>query len=383
MDNFHIAAILSPIFIAFVFLMQLVFDNRFRTELPIRILFTFLTSVLILSVTIVLYQTGFYQLSAHFFGLYCSTLVIVFPLFFLYVKAIIWNKVSVKEYIIHLSPALFVFTMYYLLYLFVETDIIAHWMKDYFKTGISDGSIAESLLNRLFIATQFIHIFQAVTYFVLILKHLLSNQQKIENTFIQPEKYRLNWILGYCFIYGIVTLIGISINFLPIQIAQKNFFYTDISSIGLSVFALYVGINGFKQISVGKEIEELDNKSDTLYNSDIQQNLSNEAIVEKINQFLITQKAFLNMDLKIWDIVYATGINRTYISKTINSTYNLSFCNYINKMRIQEACTLIEQNPEMSIEAIAFDCGFNSLSTFYRAFKQIMKISPAEYKKKY
>jgi Transcriptional regulator containing an amidase domain and an AraC-type DNA-binding HTH domain len=42
---------------------------------------------------------------------------------------------------------------------------------------------------------------------------------------------------------------------------------------------------------------------------------------------------------------------------------------------------MLEKHPELTIEAIAADCGFNAPNTFYRLFQKNYEISPAEYRK--
>jgi AraC family transcriptional activator of mtrCDE len=50
-------------------------------------------------------------------------------------------------------------------------------------------------------------------------------------------------------------------------------------------------------------------------------------------------------------------------------------------MRIDEARRMLENNPELTIENIAEDCGFIQLRTFYRNFKERYQMSPAQYRK--
>ena len=53
---------------------------------------------------------------------------------------------------------------------------------------------------------------------------------------------------------------------------------------------------------------------------------------------------------------------------------------YLNQMRIQMAIGLL-QNSDKSILSIALECGFSTLSTFNRQFKEQMACSPRDYRK--
>ncbi|MDY4229354.1 MAG: helix-turn-helix domain-containing protein [Prevotella sp.] len=51
---------------------------------------------------------------------------------------------------------------------------------------------------------------------------------------------------------------------------------------------------------------------------------------------------------------------------------------YIQRIKIKNAKTLFDNNPQMSVK-----CAFNDYSNFVRAFKNIMGITPTEYRRRY
>lgn len=57
-----------------------------------------------------------------------------------------------------------------------------------------------------------------------------------------------------------------------------------------------------------------------------------------------------------------------------------SFVSFLNKTRIERACHLL-RGTDLAIQAIAFSCGFESLSHFNRTFKQQKQTSPSKYRK--
>ena len=54
---------------------------------------------------------------------------------------------------------------------------------------------------------------------------------------------------------------------------------------------------------------------------------------------------------------------------------------YMRTLKVEEARRKLDSHPELTIEAIAFSCGFNIPSTFYRLFRKQYGISPTEYRK--
>jgi len=56
---------------------------------------------------------------------------------------------------------------------------------------------------------------------------------------------------------------------------------------------------------------------------------------------------------------------------------------FLNKVRINEACKLLMSGSHNGIAAIAYSCGFNSITNFNRVFKSITGKSPRSYKEQY
>ena len=68
-----------------------------------------------------------------------------------------------------------------------------------------------------------------------------------------------------------------------------------------------------------------------------------------------------------------------YFKKHTRKTY----VNFLNEIRINEACKKITSGRDTPISAIAYDTGFSSAVSFNRVFKKITGKSPREYQKEY
>lgn len=66
-----------------------------------------------------------------------------------------------------------------------------------------------------------------------------------------------------------------------------------------------------------------------------------------------------------------------YFKQRTNKTY----FTFLNELRIENACKLLNSGNTLSISEIAYQCGFNNLSNFNRKFKEIKTISPSKYRK--
>ena len=70
--------------------------------------------------------------------------------------------------------------------------------------------------------------------------------------------------------------------------------------------------------------------------------------------------------------------NKKYISRVFKKEIRVSITEYLNTVRIQHACTLMEQG-FTSVKDIALLCGYKDSLYFSRVFKNEMRVSPREH----
>lgn len=75
----------------------------------------------------------------------------------------------------------------------------------------------------------------------------------------------------------------------------------------------------------------------------------------------------------------SVGYDYNYISKIFKKAVKLSFNEYLNNLRISEACSLLSVT-NMSVQSIAEQCGYSCARTFHREFYKIMQMTPKEYR---
>lgn len=101
----------------------------------------------------------------------------------------------------------------------------------------------------------------------------------------------------------------------------------------------------------------------------------------KVDEAMEDQKIYLEAELTLTELAKKIGTNASLLSKVINGSYGKSFNDYVNEFRVREAIRLL-QTPayqNFNLLGIAYDAGFNSKSTFNRAFKKVTGKSPKEY----
>ncbi|RKQ34576.1 AraC family transcriptional regulator [Oceanobacillus halophilus] len=87
-------------------------------------------------------------------------------------------------------------------------------------------------------------------------------------------------------------------------------------------------------------------------------------------------------DLNLDKVSNHFHLNKYYFSHYFKNNMTLPFYRYVSLKRLSTALTMIKQN-QMSIEEIAYTCGFPDYSSFYRLFKKEYNLSPKNFQKNY
>ncbi len=104
-------------------------------------------------------------------------------------------------------------------------------------------------------------------------------------------------------------------------------------------------------------------------------------LLEKIERTLLDEELFKNPNLTLPLLAKKINIRPQLLSQLLNNNLNKNFSQFINTYRIEEAKQLLIAKPHLKIDSIAEECGFNSNSTFYTAFKKVTNTTPSKYTK--
>ena len=98
--------------------------------------------------------------------------------------------------------------------------------------------------------------------------------------------------------------------------------------------------------------------------------------------FLVNVLAYIDENyakpLTLDTIAHEFGYNKYYFSRLFNTYIGENLNNYINLVRLRNFVSLSKGKDKRSITELAYECGFDSLTTFYRYFNKIYGKSPSE-----
>lgn len=107
---------------------------------------------------------------------------------------------------------------------------------------------------------------------------------------------------------------------------------------------------------------------------------ADEPLMQRLCLLMEEQRPYLNSDLKRQDVADLLQTNRTYITDCIKATRGQTFNQFINSYRVEHAKQLLSRHPDKKMSAVAIESGFNTESSFFRAFKAETGITPNEWR---
>ncbi|UOG32776.1 helix-turn-helix domain-containing protein [Leptospira noguchii] len=116
---------------------------------------------------------------------------------------------------------------------------------------------------------------------------------------------------------------------------------------------------------------------ETKNSRNILQNIDLQRVEFKLNEFL-AQKNYIDEELRLPDFAAAIGLSTHQASYYLNQYLNMSFTEFLQFHRINEVKNMMRIKLNYNLLNIAFECGFNSASSFHRACVKFTGKSPRD-----
>ena len=205
----------------------------------------------------------------------------------------------------------------------------------------------------------------------------LNNEQKLKNRQIKFQQK----IIIIFIIFIIVILIFLLVVFFQkkkMSLANKN----------LTIKNLEIIKSEQELIETKTELEtiienlETDHKHEIKkqYKLNIEENQEQELLSCIITAFE-KDNIYLDKSLTVTKLSEKLDTNKTYISHTINKNFETNFSNFVNQYRIKKARILLssQKYKNYTIETIAHESGFKSITVFNKAFKKFTGLTPSKF----
>ncbi|PWN69377.1 AraC family transcriptional regulator [Chryseobacterium phosphatilyticum] len=256
---------------------------------------------------------------------------------------------------------------------------------------VHSSTYALSAFTPLFHGMVTAIMISGVVYVILSLILLSRHQRNIAGQFSNTDKITLSWMRYLISGMGVIWIVVIFI-----QSAQALY-------IAVALFIFFIGYFGIRQTGIfsntslphevllpavletaaqPKKADHITETADRIKyeKTKVDENKASEIQAELL-VLMKEQECYKDPELTLGDLAGILNITPGILSQVINSREGKNFYDYINTLRIEAFKQLLLQpeSRQYTLLSLAFECGFNSKTSFNRNFKKITGMSPSVY----
>lgn len=323
------------------------------------------------------FASGLYQVFPHIIMIFPPIIFTYGPLLYLYIKALTNDGFRLTaKHLLHFIPFA-INTLYFIpFHLQGSTEKIA---------AVEEFLRHPTTVSYVVLVVRIIHAF---IYIFFCIRLVQTHAGKVKESFSAVEKVNISWIRHLLVLFIVVWLVVLALYlFIPHSMEKEKLNFSIIYLlVSLSIFS--IGYRGMSQPEIFSSVpNDAQYPGETKEKKYEKTGLGPEeakSLLNRLLRFITSEKPYLEPELTLPQLAKALDIPLHHVSQVINEKLQQNFYKFINSYRVEEAKKRLshyEIGKEKLIK-IAFDVGFNSLSTFNRVFKELTGQSPSEFRKK-
>jgi len=220
---------------------------------------------------------------------------------------------------------------------------------------------------------------------ILIIFYAYKSQQLLNSVgeHFEIQATKLTWIkriIRSYLIYFVLVLAVLLVDMIVFNSSSEGSYFYFIRFyyypffVGIAILTYWIGMEGFSR----RNDPELTLKK--VLPSETSEKLKD--ISKKLETAMQEDKLYKNQELSLQSLATQLDIKPYLISKSLSEIFNKRFNDYINEYRVKEVQELLNDtnNSKYTLLSLAMEAGFNSKSSFNRAIKKQLGISPSELK---
>jgi AraC-like DNA-binding protein len=324
------------------------------------------------NIQIVLVESGFFDVNFYLRKLLIPWYLLIFPSFYTFLTY--YLKIEQKIYsFVPITIGLFLTEMT------VRIGFIPYYFNDDNNFIVAKYSQIEEIINAIFA------IFLYAKAFLLLFRY--ANLYQFVLSYDNVRWLKIFMALGSLVILLWLTAIISNIS----EVLNPVIYIYYPMRLSCSIILYWIGYQGFfnyniltQRIQIRKDIASKKKIIIEIPKSSIPiETESNENQLLRIQNHIENNNRYLDSMFSLEVLALETKMSVSKVSSIINNHSDFNFSDYINQFRIEKAKTLLlePKYDDYNIEAIGFECGFNSKSAFYMAFKKFTNVTPSEFKK--
>lgn len=298
------------------------------------------------------------------------------PVFYFYVQSLLNSSFRLnKKNALHLIPATLYFV--YSLIVFITDKLILDEFYFY-----ADGQDMD-----LDFWYQFSGLISMLLYLGLSLRYYRSYRSLSLQEVSFADAIAYKWVRHFIIAFGLILILRVFFFLINPEwgdFGRKYWYY-----LCFSVLLLYIAITGYSNTIRAIRSRDVDLFMNfDLPTERVEKPTSTESKdddvlkwKEKINELFDRENVQQKADLTLSDLSDLMGRNRSLVSSYINKAFDMNFNDLVNLKRTEAFIDRLSsgEHKERTLLSLALDCGFNSKTTFNRAFKKHTGKTPKQY----
>jgi AraC-like DNA-binding protein len=291
------------------------------------------------------------------------------PLFYLYVKAIVNSKVRGRPTLVIHGIPFFMGAASYAAFLLIRQ---AGWT----RSGLPAFFVQSPWL---FIAV--LALAQTMIYTLLVVGLLREYSGHIKNSFSTIDRINLGWLRYRLTVYVVIwtaalaTTAVIGFKSRAITLSSQAVFFL----VALNTFAI-----GYRAMLQPEIFFGLSDEKRTRRYEHSNLTAENAALYKRrLLEIMESENLFLDEEITLLKLAQRLEIPASHLSQVINEHLGRNYFEFINRYRVEEAKRRLAraESSQDKLITVALDCGFNSVATFNRVFKELTGRTPSAYRK--
>lgn len=229
-------------------------------------------------------------------------------------------------------------------------------------------------------------LFYGLSYIIGSLIYIKNISKKYGSKFKNRNYLLLKWISLVTIVILIFILLQ-SIQYLSLLVKGDFSFFAQIGqSISLIFMKTYLlvnpntvtNMNGIYEVEISDE-EIIIDYDDIL--PKMKKSVEINTTYNLIEEFLNKKKGFINPNLSLDSMANELSFSKGKLSSSLQECFNMNFPEIINRYRIHHFIVMCKNDDTklLKAEALILQCGYRNKTTFYLAFKKILKTNPKSF----
>ena len=323
---------------------------------------------------------GWYSKTAYrefLFFMPTQQLFLIGPVFYFYVHSLLRPnfKLSKKD-LIHFVPA--ALYLLYSLVIFITDKLILDEFYFYADGKDKDLSVWYQVAGFFFM----------LFYLILSLRHYRNYRKQSQQEVSFADEIAFKWVEYFLIAFGIILTLRVLFFILNPEwwnFGSKFWYY-----LCFSILLYYISVKGYLTtlrftdrftFYLSHDFQKEEEKTESSTIKEPSESIDLDLWKSKISAHFSNQKLYTNPTLTLADIAEQLSTNRSLVSSVINQEFNMNFNDFVNEKRTEAVIEKLKdkEHESSTLLGIALDCGFNSKTTFNRAFKKHTGLTPKQF----